>query len=142
MPEAKGITFHRFPTNPDMRKQWLQALEMSGENVGNSTQICSRHFHFKATTNVPSVCIRKKLGPADPNTDCAEPKRLREQHYSPLSPKKSSSAQTDLPQSGIPLDSDDQESQADCESSIASAFVPKPTKYGKESYIGTPLSRH
>ena len=121
LPEAQGITFHRFPTNPDTRKQWLKALEICEENVCNSSRVCSRHFPFGIPTTVPSVCIGEKLGPANPSTDRAQRRHLRElqvkQHCPPSSIKKPRSSQADLPLSGIPLGS------ADDETSIASAAV-------------------
>ena len=106
---STGITFHRFPSDPRKRKEWLDSLEIDEKNLKDSHRICQRHFQFGITNTVPSKAIWTKLGPADPSTDRSQRKRLREiqlpllQTPSPCKPKRTKSATShQIPTSSSP----------------------------------------
>ncbi|KAJ4925507.1 hypothetical protein JOQ06_018237 [Pogonophryne albipinna] len=41
---GRGITFHKFPKDKDMRKKWEVALSREGFTARESSVICSEHF--------------------------------------------------------------------------------------------------
>ena len=43
--KAKGISFHSFPKNPDMRKKWALALHRDNYEPKYNHVVCSEHFH-------------------------------------------------------------------------------------------------
>ena len=77
---SKDFTFHRFPFNLFWRKQWLLSLELSEENVTDSSRVCSLHFKFGITSghSVSSKCYGVKLGPANPTADRSQRKHLQQ----------------------------------------------------------------
>ncbi|KAK5926782.1 hypothetical protein CgunFtcFv8_022326 [Champsocephalus gunnari] len=40
---GRGITFHKFPKDKDMRKKWEVALRREGFTASESSVICSEH---------------------------------------------------------------------------------------------------
>ena len=42
---SKGISFHSFPKNPDIRKKWALALHRDNYEPKDNHVICSEHFH-------------------------------------------------------------------------------------------------
>lgn len=51
--EAKGLSYHKFPTKENVRDQWVQAIIPHMDNPDNFkvvpryTRVCSRHFRKK-----------------------------------------------------------------------------------------------
>ncbi|XP_029364015.1 THAP domain-containing protein 6-like isoform X3 [Echeneis naucrates] len=41
---SRGITFHSFPIDKELRMQWEEALRREGFTAGKSTRLCSEHF--------------------------------------------------------------------------------------------------
>ncbi|XP_062272196.1 THAP domain-containing protein 6-like [Scomber scombrus] len=41
---ARGITFHKFPKDRDVRKKWEVALRREGFTASDSSVLCSEHF--------------------------------------------------------------------------------------------------
>ncbi|XP_077050630.1 THAP domain-containing protein 6-like [Siphateles boraxobius] len=41
---ARGITFHKFPKDKDVRKKWEVALRREGFTASSSSVLCSQHF--------------------------------------------------------------------------------------------------
>ncbi|XP_054608400.1 THAP domain-containing protein 2-like [Dunckerocampus dactyliophorus] len=41
---SNGISFHRFPKNKELRKQWQTAAKREGISGGPSSMLCSEHF--------------------------------------------------------------------------------------------------
>ncbi|XP_030250826.1 THAP domain-containing protein 6-like isoform X2 [Sparus aurata] len=41
---SRGITFHRFPKDEELRKQWEVALRREGFCASQSSMLCSEHF--------------------------------------------------------------------------------------------------
>ena len=58
---AGSVTMHRFPTNPEIRKEWLSALNLKPEDIRNHHCICSRHFRNGDISNTPSLYLGKKF---------------------------------------------------------------------------------
>ncbi|XP_015240287.1 PREDICTED: THAP domain-containing protein 6-like [Cyprinodon variegatus] len=85
---AAGITFHRFPKESSMKKQWIRAVRRKDFTPSNASRICSEHFKpedFDRTGQtvrlregvVPSVFsfpTRRKKPPAT-NTTKTSPKK-------------------------------------------------------------------
>ncbi|KAM4735671.1 THAP domain-containing protein 6-like [Anableps anableps] len=42
---ARGITFHKFPKDKDMRKKWEVSLRRKGFTASDSSVLCSEHFN-------------------------------------------------------------------------------------------------
>ena len=55
------LSYHRFPKKQDMRSQWLQALEMSEEQVKPHSRVCSRHFRDGDPMNGTEVSLGKRF---------------------------------------------------------------------------------
>ncbi|XP_061569578.1 THAP domain-containing protein 6-like, partial [Cololabis saira] len=52
---SRGITFHKFPTNESLRRQWEVALRREGFTATKHTKLCSEHFkpyHFDRTGQI------------------------------------------------------------------------------------------
>ncbi|TSK42073.1 Omega-amidase NIT2 [Bagarius yarrelli] len=45
--KSRGITFHRFPKNVQLRKQWEIAVRREGFSASESSVLCSEHFKPK-----------------------------------------------------------------------------------------------
>ncbi|XP_077592505.1 2-oxo-4-hydroxy-4-carboxy-5-ureidoimidazoline decarboxylase [Stigmatopora nigra] len=41
---GRGITFHRFPKDPGVRKKWEKMVRRKGFTASSSTMLCSEHF--------------------------------------------------------------------------------------------------
>ncbi|XP_070844826.1 THAP domain-containing protein 6-like [Chaetodon trifascialis] len=41
---SRGITFHRFPKNKELRKKWETAVRRDGFSASQSSVLCSEHF--------------------------------------------------------------------------------------------------
>ena len=61
--KGKGskVSMHRFPSNESKRQEWLKALNISNESVTENTRICSKHFLYADTSNVPSIDIGRRF---------------------------------------------------------------------------------
>lgn len=42
--KRNGITYHRFPKDPFLRKQWTRALQLGKGVILNNQRVCSKHF--------------------------------------------------------------------------------------------------
>ncbi|XP_076383492.1 THAP domain-containing protein 2-like isoform X2 [Megalopta genalis] len=38
------ISFHQFPNDPELRKQWIQAVQRENFKPSSQTKVCSKHF--------------------------------------------------------------------------------------------------
>ncbi|KAF3852626.1 hypothetical protein F7725_005981 [Dissostichus mawsoni] len=57
---GRGITFHKFPKDKDMRKKWEVALRREGFTASESSVICSEHFkqdEFDRTGQIDSEMV-------------------------------------------------------------------------------------
>jgi len=62
-PVKGSVTMHRFPplSKPELRQQWLVALNLKSEDVKSHHCVCSRHFRNGDTSNLPSLNLGKKF---------------------------------------------------------------------------------
>ena len=51
----------RFPADKVKRKQWLDSLNLSEEDITQNTRLCTRHFRDGDTTQLPSVGLGKRF---------------------------------------------------------------------------------
>ena len=56
-----NVSFHRIPKDPIMRAMWTDALHLQKENLGSSSQVCSRHFQNEEPRNSPSLFLWKHI---------------------------------------------------------------------------------
>lgn len=56
-----GVHMHRFPANPDKRKAWCEALCVEEKNLPSDARVCSRHFPYGDTSNLPSLSVGKRF---------------------------------------------------------------------------------
>ncbi|KAE8285325.1 THAP domain-containing protein 6 [Larimichthys crocea] len=62
---SQGITFHKFPKDEELRKQWEAAVGRKGFSASRSSSLCSEHFgpeHFDRTGQ--TVRIRAGVVPS------------------------------------------------------------------------------
>ena len=43
--KAVGVTMHKFPSSPVMRKKWINAIHRENFTPGQTARVCSLHFH-------------------------------------------------------------------------------------------------
>ncbi|XP_026120543.1 THAP domain-containing protein 6-like [Carassius auratus] len=92
---ARGITFHKFPKDKDVRKKWEVALRREGFHASDTTVLCSNHFKnydFERTGQIvrlqdgviPSVFSFPGSPPKNLQLDLMAYKYLRETRHFPL----------------------------------------------------------
>ena len=59
--KAPHLSYHRFPTNPVKRSQWLRVFELDPEEVKPHTRVCSRHFMNGDPKNGPQANIGRRF---------------------------------------------------------------------------------
>ena len=59
--KAPHPSYHRFPTNPVKRSQWLRVFELDPEAVKPHTRVCSRHFMNGDPKNDPQANIGRRF---------------------------------------------------------------------------------
>ena len=55
------VSFHQFLADTTKRQQWIQALELSEDDIADSSRVCSRHFLYGNTSVLPSVNVEMVL---------------------------------------------------------------------------------
>ena len=66
--KGSSLSMHRFPAVESKRKEWLRALNISEEDIGEHTRICSKHFLYGDTSNAPSIDIGRRFSSPQKNT--------------------------------------------------------------------------
>ena len=59
--KAPQLSYHRFPSNPVKRSQWLQVFELDPEAVKPHSRVCSRHFMNGDPKNDPQANIGRRF---------------------------------------------------------------------------------
>ena len=59
--KAPHLSYHRFPTNPVKRSQWLRVFELDPEEVKPHTRVCSCHFMNGDPKNGPQANIGRRF---------------------------------------------------------------------------------
>ena len=54
-----GISFHRFPRDPLVRRKWLEVFQLQESDLRPSTRVCCRLFPDGNVKNMPGVNIGK-----------------------------------------------------------------------------------
>lgn len=76
------VSFHRLPTDPSKRAEWLELLQLQEESIKPSSRVCSRHFPGGDSSKSPSLSLGKHL--ASPVKHGARERRAKardEQRY-------------------------------------------------------------
>ena len=68
------LSYHRFPKKQDMQSQWLQALEMSEEQVKPHSRVCSRHFRDGDPMNGARGLVGKTVFLSHKKRACQDPR--------------------------------------------------------------------
>ena len=55
------ISLHRFPKKPEIRKKWLDGLELTESDINSESRVCSMHFRDGNIKNIPSIHIGIKF---------------------------------------------------------------------------------
>ncbi|XP_064457432.1 peroxynitrite isomerase THAP4-like [Ornithodoros turicata] len=58
----KGVTFHRFPSDPQQRAKWIAATGRTGWNPTSNCCICSVHFNEEDLDRTSLFCVRVREG--------------------------------------------------------------------------------
>ena len=58
------ISLHRFPKKPEIRKKWLDGLELTESDINSESRVCSMHFRDGNIKNIPSIHIGIKFADA------------------------------------------------------------------------------
>ncbi|XP_043479726.1 uncharacterized protein LOC122509607 [Leptopilina heterotoma] len=95
-----GITYHRFPKDPFLRKQWARALQLGKDVILNNQRVCSKHFlkHDIDKSISSRIRVKKNAIPFLSSFYACEIKKevdndsqvseSEEEKFSPFSPKK------------------------------------------------------
>ena len=59
--KAPQLSYHRFPSNPVKRSQWLRVFELDPEAVKPHSRVCSRHFMNGDPKNDPQANIGRRF---------------------------------------------------------------------------------
>ena len=107
--KAPHLSYHRFPTNPVKRSQWLRVFELDPEAVKPHTRVCSRHFMNGDPKNDPQVNIGRRFASpvkkgSDRTTRAIERQQTRRnlEVRSILSPDDASGSSADPSVSNLP----------------------------------------
>lgn len=105
---GRTISFHRFPTDPNLREKWIRAIRRDNWQPSNHSRICSDHFKeseydlsspFRKYLNkdaVPSV-IRTFPPHLQASTSNSKARRILKRDPSPIqSPIEEKLTKTDL----------------------------------------------
>jgi len=57
----KNVTFHTFPTNPEMRENWIRANPRQDFVPTKHSCLCSLHFQPSDFTDVPTDSNKRRL---------------------------------------------------------------------------------
>ena len=55
------VSMFRLPADKKRRQQWLDALDLTEDDVNEYTRVCSRHFLHGNPSNPPSLDLGKKF---------------------------------------------------------------------------------
>ena len=58
--ETQKMSMFRIPAEPNRKKQWLEVLGISEDDIHNHTRVCSRHFLHGDSSNLPSLNLGKR----------------------------------------------------------------------------------
>ena len=56
-----GVSFHRFPANPEKRAVWLRMFQIDESDVKPYFRVCSRHFPDGDAKKEPEVNLGKRF---------------------------------------------------------------------------------
>ena len=59
--KAEKMSMFRIPAEPNRKKQWLEVLSISEDDIHNHTRVCSRHFVHGDSSNLPSLNLGKRF---------------------------------------------------------------------------------
>ena len=54
-----GVSFHRFPANPEKRGVWLRVFQMEESDMKPYSRACSRHFPGGDAKKDPEISVGK-----------------------------------------------------------------------------------
>jgi len=58
----RGITFHKFPVNVELKVQWIKAIHRSNYEPSPRAVVCSKHFHEEDFDRYSHSCVRLRSG--------------------------------------------------------------------------------
>ena len=56
-----GLTYHRFPVNPERRAKWLSVFQLSEAELKPHTRVCCRHFPDGDAQKDPEISLGKRF---------------------------------------------------------------------------------
>ena len=59
--KAPQLSYHRFPSDPERRALWLQAFQLTEEQIRPHSRVCSRHFPDGNRLNKPDLSLGKRF---------------------------------------------------------------------------------
>ena len=57
----RGVSFHRFPSDPARRSAWMQIFKLDETKVKSCSRVCCRHFPGGDVANDPQVSLGKRF---------------------------------------------------------------------------------
>ena len=57
----RGVSFHRFPSDPARRSAWMQIFKLDETQVKSCSRVCCRHFPGGDVANDPQVSLGKRF---------------------------------------------------------------------------------
>ena len=58
---SPGVSFHRFPANPEKRAVWLRVFQMDENNLRPYSRACSRHFPAGDAKKDPEIHLGERF---------------------------------------------------------------------------------
>ena len=78
--KAPQLSYHRFPSDPERRALWLQAFQLTEEQIRPHSRVCSRHFPDGNPLNKPDLSLGKRFAsPVKKGAPRTKRAKLREQ---------------------------------------------------------------
>ena len=76
----RHVSYHRFPKNKEKLDLWLQAFQLSAEQIKSLSRVCSRHFRGGDAKNGPEPTLGQRFAsPIKKNAPRAKRAKLRQE---------------------------------------------------------------
>ena len=59
--KVPGLTYHRFPANPERRAKWLSVFQLSEAELKLHARVCCRHFPDGDVQKDPQITLGKRF---------------------------------------------------------------------------------
>ncbi|XP_063741858.1 uncharacterized protein LOC134865935 [Eleginops maclovinus] len=127
------LSFHGFPTHPDLRRQWLVNIRRDSFTISSHTKVCSRHFATDQLKEPKTLDGRRRL------VKGAVPKLFEWNGYTVEIPRRNVWQRTERPIEPVP--GEEQEQHTDGTKDHDYCSVPEPSALDMSASAAGDLSK-